>query len=304
MPGAPESSGDWLDGDEPKWEVIDFDLPCSRCGYDLRMLTVPRCPECGLHFRWREVFEARLLKGDYLFEHNWRLRPVRAWFTTLVHALRPWSFWERVSIHARIHTGPLMFLFVSSWLVFVGVLHGGAALAGGVFWMLEQVYLPSPGGPPLIVSELCDGAFKLARLPMEVGPYYALLLGFIVVSLLAATALLCTLRQTLGRCRVRTVQVFRVVAYAATPVCMVWALLAVLSTLAGTVLLRSAMLWVELALVLGTLALGVAALGSHLAMGLKHYLELPRAWLLGLTAAVVGLLSALTAYLAVARFVL
>ncbi len=36
---------------------IDFEVPCPRCEYNLRGLTVPRCPECGLTFEWNEVPE-------------------------------------------------------------------------------------------------------------------------------------------------------------------------------------------------------------------------------------------------------
>lgn len=34
---------------------IDFDVPCPECRYNLRGLTVPRCPECGEEFDWEEI---------------------------------------------------------------------------------------------------------------------------------------------------------------------------------------------------------------------------------------------------------
>ncbi len=34
---------------------IDFDVPCPKCEYNLRGLTVPRCPECGEEFDWEEI---------------------------------------------------------------------------------------------------------------------------------------------------------------------------------------------------------------------------------------------------------
>ena len=63
----------------------------------------------------------------------------------------------------------------------------------------------------------------VARAPLISLPYLLIFGGGMVGVFLAALALLCSLRQTLGRCRVRTVQVLRVVGYSATPVCVVWA---------------------------------------------------------------------------------
>ncbi len=31
------------------------DLHCPECEYNLRMLHMPRCPECGLIFRWQAL---------------------------------------------------------------------------------------------------------------------------------------------------------------------------------------------------------------------------------------------------------
>ncbi len=34
----------------PDWSVIQEDILCPLCEYDLRMLAEPRCPECGYRF--------------------------------------------------------------------------------------------------------------------------------------------------------------------------------------------------------------------------------------------------------------
>ncbi len=34
---------------------LDEDVLCPECNYNLRGLTVPRCPECGLRFDWSEI---------------------------------------------------------------------------------------------------------------------------------------------------------------------------------------------------------------------------------------------------------
>lgn len=38
---------------------LDEDIPCPGCGYNLRGLTVPRCPECGNEFDWADIPEMR-----------------------------------------------------------------------------------------------------------------------------------------------------------------------------------------------------------------------------------------------------
>lgn len=50
---APETPG-LPAGVAEDW-VHDRDLECLKCGYNLRMLRVPRCPECGDAFRWQQM---------------------------------------------------------------------------------------------------------------------------------------------------------------------------------------------------------------------------------------------------------
>lgn len=40
---------------QPPTSGIDEDIPCPKCQYNLRGLTVPRCPECGFHFEWKDL---------------------------------------------------------------------------------------------------------------------------------------------------------------------------------------------------------------------------------------------------------
>ena len=44
----------------PEPQVIDEDLPCPKCQYSVRGLTVPRCPECGFAFMWTDLPALRL----------------------------------------------------------------------------------------------------------------------------------------------------------------------------------------------------------------------------------------------------
>jgi peptidoglycan biosynthesis protein MviN/MurJ (putative lipid II flippase) len=117
-----------------------------------------------------------------------------------------------------------------------------------------------------------------------------LALAFMLSYVVGATTLLLLLRQTLGRCKVRSIQVFRVSAYAATPA------LAVGIVLFITVAIKvqySGMLWGAwksnaLQLLGLLLIVPVVVCGPYLSLGLAHYLHLPRPWSLGMTAALVG----------------
>jgi hypothetical protein len=112
----------------PEDWALDRDLACPRCRYNLRMLHQPRCPECGLSFRWQELLRvecprcggslcavdgancprcdlaldwARLLSrapaaGRDLFEVS--DRPVRAAVRTCFAALNPWTFWFSIPL--------------------------------------------------------------------------------------------------------------------------------------------------------------------------------------------------------------
>jgi len=123
--------------------------------------------------------------------------------------------------------------------------------------------------------------------------------------LLIALGTLCSFRQTLGRCQVRAVQVLRVVAYAATPVCTLWATINLFHFAIGfaffsrwVCLPDGQPVWFAVFTVLGTVALP-ALLAILLCAGLKRYLRLPRAILLGLAASLIAFLAPITASLVI-----
>lgn len=41
----------------PQWESISHDVKCPACGYNLRGLNDPPCPECGHRFEWAAVLD-------------------------------------------------------------------------------------------------------------------------------------------------------------------------------------------------------------------------------------------------------
>ena len=76
----------------PDWNMIQEDILCPLCEYDLRMLTEPRCPECGYRFEWPDVLDPSRRLHRYLFEHH----PERNWWSfwkTALGGLRPRKFW-------------------------------------------------------------------------------------------------------------------------------------------------------------------------------------------------------------------
>ncbi|HUU95399.1 MAG TPA: zinc ribbon domain-containing protein [Phycisphaerae bacterium] len=112
----------------PEDWVFERDLPCPQCRYNLRMLHLPRCPECGTIFRWqalvhivcprcgqslREIDQAvcprcalalaweRLLGEAPLGKrelYEYSDRPFRAAMRTWVAVLLPRRFWKAIPI--------------------------------------------------------------------------------------------------------------------------------------------------------------------------------------------------------------
>ena len=218
----------WLLAGKPDWNAIHFDVTCSRCGYDLRLIQEPRCPECGLTFAWMDVLDRSAHRNEFLFEHVWRKQPVRSYLRTVWHSLRPRHFWRRVSIHNHIHSGPLVFLLLIS-LVMVTML-GSVPL---LLWWLDHVTFQAL---PLSIRGSTVYQYIVNFVELGIthsgpsyysGPIRGPLLGLfgpgMILLLLFATV--ASLRQTLGRCRVRTAQILRVVAYTAPAAAAWWCLL-------------------------------------------------------------------------------
>jgi hypothetical protein len=114
------------------WQ-LDRDLPCPACGYNLRMLHTPRCPECGQAFRWQALLHlfcprcaedlrqhdgnacprcalpldwGRLLLAAPVVLTNsceYARRPVRAALRTAFAVLRPSHFWRGVWMEGQIN---------------------------------------------------------------------------------------------------------------------------------------------------------------------------------------------------------
>jgi len=272
----------------PDWSQIDAEICCPRCGYNLRMLERPRCPECGLSYDWADILEEARWQSDFLFEHQWRKRPLRSYLATILLSLRPTRFWTRVSLHTRPHPRPiwLVFLSVQAWflLVMYAIVYASTALAT---WSLRQ-WIPGRGYPPL-AHELFLISNNVARFLDDYGVRVQPLLA-----LWAALIVLVCLRQTLARCRVRGVHMLRIVAYSAAPLLFFWTLLTLMVGLAGGFTIKGARFQGQSALLAALLGC-VVSLGIFISVGARRYARLPRPWLVGMVTAALSVLFGFTA---------
>ncbi|MCH8243366.1 MAG: hypothetical protein IH897_12275, partial [Planctomycetes bacterium] len=125
----------------PNWDLVPFDVPCPRCGHDLRGQTEPvcpacklefdwsvavpieeltcekchyhlfglaetRCPECGERFTWKKALAAYERRRHLLFEYRWRDQPFRSLIRTAYLTLRPRLLWRQLDMHDRPQIGP------------------------------------------------------------------------------------------------------------------------------------------------------------------------------------------------------
>lgn len=164
-----------MNGDEhrtaaPDWDALTLELHCPRCGYNLRGLPQPRCPECGREFEWVElVTGAQTETESPLFEYQWRRRPVRSFLVTVGASILPIRFWYDASLFARPRLGPLT-LFLGLVLTLQGLICGVSSFAPDWSARIDPrwahaswLYVPSLsaelfGQIPTIVGELLVAA--------------------------------------------------------------------------------------------------------------------------------------------------
>ncbi len=121
----------------PDWQQLDVAVHCPRCGYNLYLMTTPRCPECGLRFDWDQVIASARHPKFPPFEYKWRTRPIRALLATVAYTLLPWLLWKRARTSAAPRTGPLLALIPLTLLLFA------AARAVGLItrqWVLHYCF--------------------------------------------------------------------------------------------------------------------------------------------------------------------
>ena len=182
--GPPWDVARLLRDGQPDWAAVTHDVYCSRCGYNLRMLTRPLCPECGLEFEWRALFERQIGRSRFLFEHNWRERPFRSWVATVWRSLRPRAFWNHLSLHDRMHLAPLWLMLGLAPLVFLVGIHITAALGWASAELIERIDAPSGFAGPLGQGNVarfvsaCRSSFRfLTMVPLKEPKVPGILLG-------------------------------------------------------------------------------------------------------------------------------
>lgn len=104
----------------PDWSTINWDVHCPLCEYNLRGLNVPRCPECGYRFAWKEVLDPNRREHPYLFEHHPR-RNLWSFRKTVWGAMRPKRFWTSLHPVMPSHPGRMLAYWLATFFCFAVV---------------------------------------------------------------------------------------------------------------------------------------------------------------------------------------
>lgn len=298
-------------GDQPNWDAIDFDLSCPRCAYNLRQLPGPRCPECGLEFDWRPLIRRHVDHATLLIEHAWRRRPAFSWLKTLGWTFAPGTIWRRVTLYDAVRPGPLLTFAVTSVLAILALTH---ALACAIVYVTFLLTPQTRGGWQIWTWQHPElhQLWMFGTWPTLGDPRYLLMLLGVLFGIGGAGIVLFVMQQTLGRCRVRSIQLLRVVVYVAPPLvaCASLVLVAFVVLLPrgmfvgqvplvpGEALFDRAPLWQWMVLS-GGVSLLFVAYAVLLTTALRRYLKLPRAAFVGVMS---SLVAGLFAYTMLLRF--
>jgi hypothetical protein len=186
----------------PDWDTLACELRCPRCGYNLRRLPQPRCPECELQFGWEELIAtAERRRRGVLFDECWPEQRVRSFFATFVRALWPMRLWRQTRLETCPQRSALGALALSVTVFYVGAW----LLADVVWYAFTAAWFWATGrlawGPgPLNLLQLLNWRIQ--------DTVFLILMG------LAVWLGTLALWRTTRRARVRTIQVARVVLLA------------------------------------------------------------------------------------------
>lgn len=263
----------------PDWGQVDYDVHCPRCGYNVRLLPQPRCPECGLEFVWGELLAAaeRRVRCP-LFEYQWRRHFRRSFLITVGRALWPWRLWTGLPLAYEPQVGPLFLL-----ALLVLFVQGALIL-----------------GPDLLVEYAGLTGFRgewwerlgTAAANLDHASYLWAALGHVLFGLLIWLALQI-FQQTIARYGLRQRQLLRIIVLAGAAYLMWQALLYVLLGLHCALvawLVGTTPAWNRASLAdeyPPLLLLSSAMAFLSLAMALSVYLKVRRGWVVGLMSAVV-----------------
>ena len=232
---------------EPRPDGAAFaaDLTCPLCGYNLRGLAEPRCPECGFTFQWAELLDEQRTRHPWLFEHG-RGRNVRVFLATYVRTCRPNRFWQGITPANPVRLGrlALYWLLVSLPLLLSVAAFGLATVPAQVTEMAARapaerapylpllatgasVYLPRTNYRGPLTAAALDAEYPSPwsatfvfwawshvdlRLKDGTGPMAVAAVAFVVWPWLTAAALLL-FQKSMRRAKVRPAHVLRVAIY-------------------------------------------------------------------------------------------
>jgi hypothetical protein len=213
-----------VESQAPDWELMQAEVTCPLCEYNLRGLSQPRCPECGFTFEWREILDITRRKHQYLFEHHPE-RNLSSFFKTLVGGLNPWRFWRTLHPAQPTRQGRLIFyaLFVVSVAMMPLIVDRivGTPMGARLFWY--RTYRADLSWKAAVRFPL-----NLLEWPLRARPQVLLyfFVGATVALPVVMYLLLMVFQGTMRRVKVRPKHVRRCVVYSADV--LVWAALPVI----------------------------------------------------------------------------
>ncbi len=265
-------------GEAPDWNSLTTELLCPRCGYNLRLLPQPRCPECGLEFVWEDLIaEAETRLESPLFEHQWRRRPFRSFVTTVVLAAFPWWLWRRVPLTADLRLIPLLFLALVVLLAHFGARYAADFASNAHFrWWIQLAFGRGTASPPFDFTE---------HVGFVMGHFAFALLTWLVLQVF---------QQTIARFRVRPAHFLRLIVLAWVAL-LTWHLACDVSWTAFHIILLPVgvsprwSLWSAEPFLIHVVPYGLFVLSVCLALNV--YLKLRRGWLMGASSVVIVMLA-------------
>jgi len=310
----------------PNWDNVPFDVGCARCGQDLRGASEPKCPACSLEFDWAEAVPIEKLTcahcGYHLyglahsrcpecgkafdwnealdsfrrtrlpyFEYRWRDAPMRSLFRTWRLALSPRRFWQRINLHDPPNAVALIIMVLSG----IGMTFAAFVAQEPIEVAAEAAEFALSAGRSVRLSDFSDIPVTLVA---SVGRGLTdannwSVTGFVALWTISSLGSLLIFRQSMRRCRLRTVQVLRVWAYAnsmALPMAVLLAGVAV--ALPRIVPVDSYDTGALIACVMVLLAW--AHVVWSLRWGYRVYLRMPHAFAVAICAQIIAVLFALT----------
>ncbi|NNF43004.1 MAG: hypothetical protein HKO59_13030 [Phycisphaerales bacterium] len=180
---------------------------CPRCGFDFRgeiarwSTRCPRtgtCVECGLDFAWADIFSHAA--HPWLFEREWKYRPVARLVSTVLHAFAPRRFWRQIRITEPIALLPPALVAATATLSLYLTLAG---------WYAWGVFGAQVGGVMSLNAWLRRLEQSLFALPRAM----ASAMPGVLLTLVAMPLAFVVLPVTLRRARVRPGHIARIWLY-------------------------------------------------------------------------------------------